>query len=116
MVTEATWVVTLISNTLEVAGLPNAQLTMLDVNTQVTRSRSANVLLTKVLVAEGAPWEIPFTNHSYNGEPPPFVGVAVNVTDVPLQILMVVPAGAGTDVIVTETGNDGFTVIVIGLL
>lgn len=59
---------------------------------------------------------LPFNNHSYVGVTPPFVGVAVKVTDVPLHILTVEPAGAGLEVIVTDTGNDGSTVIVISLL
>ena len=57
----------------------------------------------------------PFTCHWYDGLLPPFVGVAVNVTDVPGQILLVDAltetdgAGAGNTVIVT-----GALVTVVG--
>ena len=50
------------------------------------------------------------------GVTPPFVGVAVNVTDVALHMLTVEPEGAGLEVILTDTGKDGLTVIVIPLL
>ncbi len=48
----------------------------------------------------------PFTFHWYTGDAPPLVGVAVNVTLVPAQIVV---ADAATD---TLAGKFGFTVIV----
>ena len=53
----------------------------------------------------------PFFFHWYPGIDPPLVGVAVNVTDVPEQI--VVPGAAA---IVTDGTKTGLTVIVIALL
>lgn len=43
---------------------------------------------------------------------PPLVGVAVNVTDVPAQIIL----SASLEVIATLTGRFGFTVMVMVLL
>ena len=48
------------------------------------------------------------TFHWYVGDDPPFVGVAVNVTDVPAHI-----APGGFAVIETLTGSSGLTVTVI---
>ena len=49
--------------------------------------------------------------HWYAGDEPPLVGVAVNVTLVPSQIVF-----PGLAEILTLTGRFGFTVIVIALL
>ena len=49
---------------------------------------------------------IPPFFHWYNGNVPPFEGVAVNVTEVPAQ------TGFAEAVIETLTGNNGFTVTV----
>ena len=54
------------------------------------------------------PTLFPFNFHWYDGLAPPFVGVAVNVTLVPLQI--VVP---GLAAILTDGVTIAFTVIVI---
>ena len=48
--TDAGCVVTLIFKVFDVAGLPKAQLEMLDVSTQVTASRSFNVLVVYVVL------------------------------------------------------------------
>ena len=64
-----------------------------------------NVELVKVLLF--VPTLLPFTFHWYTGDDPPLVGVAVNVTLVPAQIVV---ADAATD---TLAGRSGFTVIVI---
>ena len=50
----------------------------------------------------------PLTLHWYDGEVPPFVGVAVNVMDWPLQIIL----SASLEEIVTLTGKAGLIVIV----
>ena len=49
---------------------------------------------------------VPFTFHWYAGDVPPFVGVAVKVTDVPAQ------TGLADAAMVTLTGSSGFTVMV----
>ena len=56
------------------------------------------------MVAPGA--FVPFTFHWYAGDVPPFVGVAVKVTDVPAQ------TGLADAAMVTLTGSSGFTVMV----
>ena len=53
----------------------------------------------------------PFTCHWYEGVAPPFVGVAVKVTEVPAQILF-----PGFAAIVTEGTIVGFTVMLNGQL
>ena len=52
----------------------------------------------------------PFSFHWYVGVVPPLVGVAVNVTDVPAQIV-----DEGLAAMLTLAGRFGFTVIVIVL-
>ena len=69
---------------------------------QVTISPFAGVYEYVVLLA---PTFVPFTVHWYAGVIPPLVGVAVNVTDVPAQILF-----AEGD-IETEAVTFGFTVM-----
>ena len=49
---------------------------------------------------------VPFTFHWYAGDAPPFVGVAVKVTEVPAQTGL---AEAAIDML---TGSSGFTVMV----
>ncbi len=68
----------------EVAGLPVGQGVMFDVSTQVTISPFASP--TFVYVELLVPTLAPLSFHWYDGLAPPFVGVAVNVTDVPEQI------------------------------
>jgi hypothetical protein len=70
----------------EVAGEPVKQGVAFEVITHVTASVLANVV--EVNVAEFVPTFVPFTFHWYEGAVPPFVGVAVNVTDVPAQIVV----------------------------
>ena len=50
---------------------------------------------------------MPFTFHWYNGVVPPFIGVAVNVTEVPLHM------GLDVAFIATLTGELLFSTIVI---
>lgn len=77
------------------------------VMTTVTLSLFASVV--DVNVDEVAPPTFdPLICHWYVGVVPPFVGVAVNVTDVPAQI-----APAGLAAMETEGVTVGFTVIVI---
>jgi hypothetical protein len=45
------------------------------------------VVVVNVLSVELLPTLLPFTFHWYNGVVPPNVGVAVNVTEVPLQMV-----------------------------
>ena len=51
----------------------------------------------------------PFTFHKKEGNDPPLVGVAVKITEKPEQ------TGFSEDAIVTETGEGGYTVMVITL-
>ena len=84
----------------DVAGFPVAQV-MPDVSMQVTLSPLINVELVKV---DPIPELLPFTCHWNDGLPPPLVGVAVNVTDVPVQT-----APEGLAAMLTLTGSDEFT-------
>lgn len=52
-----------------------------DVIVQATTAPLASVVVMKV--AELVPAAVPFTVHAYDGELPPLVGVAVNVTEAP---------------------------------
>ena len=79
-----------------------------DVSTTVNTSPLAKVVLLNVLLF--VPALVPFTFHWYEGVPPPFVGVAVNVTFTPAHIVVELAAA------VTLTGKFGFTVIVIPVL
>ena len=95
--------VTCITITFDVAGFPDEH-TSLDVRTQLTIFPLAG---TKVYVAFVALLTLlPFTFHWYAGAVPPFTAVAVNVTEPPEQ------TGFAEAVMVTLTGNTGFTVIV----
>jgi hypothetical protein len=58
-------------------------------------------------VGESVPAAEPFTVQAYEGVDPPFVGVAVNVTDDPSQTVKL-----GVEIL-TDTGSGAFTVIVI---
>ena len=89
-----------------VAGLAQVAL---DVRIQVTICPFVNVV--EVNVVPPAPAFTPFTCHWYVGVVPPFVGVAVNVTDDPAHIA---PTGLATTL--TEGTTVGFTVIVIPVL
>ena len=81
----------------------------LDIRTTVTTSPLARVAEVKVLLF--IPAFTPFTFHWYDGVAPPFVGVAVKVTEVPEHIVL-----PGFAIILTEGTKTGFTVIVILLL
>ena len=89
----------------EVAGDPVKHGLALDVSCTVKTSLLFSVELVKVLLF--VPTLVPFTFHWYTGAEPPLVGVAVNVTLVPAQIVV---ADAATD---TLAGKFGLTVIVI---
>ena len=80
----------------------------LDVTVQVTISAFTSEAL--VYVVPPVPTLLPFNCHWYVGVVPPFVGVAVNTTDVPLQI-----APDGLAATLTEGTTTGFTSIVIVL-
>ncbi|MNQ66361.1 hypothetical protein D3C85_808520 [compost metagenome] len=105
---------TVIVIALEVAGLPVKQGVAFEVNTQVTMSPFAKAAL--VYVAAFDPTFVPFNFHWYAGVVPPFVGVAVKVTEVPAQIVftdskMLMLAGKiGFTVIVTSLDKAGFPV------
>ena len=77
-----------------------------DVISQVITSPLTNEV---VVYVEAVSPEIvvPFFFQTYNGAVPPFVGFAVNVTDVPSQIVVALAA------IETLAVSSGFTVIVI---
>lgn len=99
--------VTVIVIVLLVAGIGLAQVAF-EVSSAFTRSPFANVVVVYVGPVNTRP---PFTNHWYVGPAPPFVGVGVNVTDVPEQI-----DPEGLAAIVTDATRFGFTVMVIPLL
>src|SRR6478736_4334998 len=80
---------------------------MLLVRITVTTSPSFNVVV--VNLSESVPLLTPLTCHWYDGLLPPLVGVAVNVTDVPLHIVVVEAA-------MLTLGSTLVEVIVIGLL
>lgn len=56
------------------------------------------------------PIELPFNSHWYDGLLPPFVGVAVNVTAVPLQMLLPV------EPILTDAGTVPSVMVTAGLV
>lgn len=95
---------TLIVITLEVAGFPETQ-EAFEVSTTLTWSLFASV--EDVKADELVPTFKPFIFHWYEGEVPPFEGVAVNVTGVPLHILA---AEADTE---TLTGKAPVELVVI---
>jgi hypothetical protein len=79
----------------------------LDVNRQVIISPLAGV---KVQETPEAPAiGFPFLNHSMTGVDPPLTGIAVYVTPVPAQ------TGLAEAVIITLTGSNGLTVILLTL-
>src|SRR6478736_707892 len=110
---------------------------MLLVRITVTTSPSLNVVV--VNLSESVPLSTPLTCHWYDGLLPPLVGVAVNVTEVPLQIDVVLAAiltlgstlvdvmvtgllvAVGVDaqarllVIITVTTSPSFNVVVVNL-
>jgi hypothetical protein len=73
-----------------------------------TESLFAKAALAKVPVFPTC--SIPFLNHWYDGETPPFAGTAVKVADVPEQMVVCV------ELIVTEGTTVGVTVITTLLL
>ena len=94
---------TVIVTVFDVAGFPDGQVA-LEVSTQVIASLLTGMYEYVLLLV---PAFTPFTFHWYEGAAPPFVGVAVNVTDVPAQ------TGFAEGETETLTGRIGFTVIVI---
>jgi hypothetical protein len=88
-----------------VAGLP---LTQDKLEVMTTETKSSFIIVEEVKVLLFVPAGNPFTSHRYDGVAPPFVGVAVKVTDVPAQILV-----PGEAAIVTLAGSAGLTDIVI---
>jgi hypothetical protein len=88
----------------EVVGEPVKHGVAFDVITQVTASLFDKEV--DVNVEASVPASVPFTFHWYEGDVPPFVGVAVNVTEVPEQIVVAVAA------IETLAGTFGLTLIV----
>ena len=97
---------TVIVTGLEVAGFPETHVKE-DVITTVTTSLFASVLVVKFGLF--VPRFEPLTFHWYEGVPP-LTGVAVKVTELPVQT-----APGGEADILTLTGSTGFTVIVTGL-
>ena len=89
----------------DVAGELLKQGVALEVITTVTASLLANVVDVKVVLS--VPTLLPLTFHWYDGEAPPLVGVAVNVTLVPWQI-----GPEGDAAMATLAVSVGFTVIV----
>jgi hypothetical protein len=75
-----------IVNELEVAGEPVKQGVALEVITTLTTSPLLKEVV--VYVALSLPTSEPFNFHWYEGALPPLVGVAVNVTEVPEQIVL----------------------------
>src|SRR6478735_8131430 len=73
----------------------------------VTTSPSFNVLV--VNLSESVPLSTPLTCHWYDGLAPPLVGVAVKVTDVPSQMVVV-------DADILTSGSTLLELIVISLL
>ena len=98
-----TLLLTTIVTGLEVAGLPVAQ-EAFEVSLQVTTSPFTGLYVKTGLLV---PYSIPLTFHSYAGEDPPFIGVAVKVTGMFRQ------EGLAEAIIVTPTGWLGLTVMVI---
>jgi hypothetical protein len=90
----------------DVAGELAKQGVALDVISTVTTSLLANVVVVKVALS--VPTLLPLTFHWYDGEVPPLVGVAVNVTLVPIQI-----APVGDAAVATLAVRVGFTVTVV---
>ena len=80
--------------------------TAFDVKIQVTISPFTKPVV--VYVVPPVPTGEPFKYHWYTGPAPPLVGVAVNVTLVPAQIVL----SASLDPIFTLGTKTGFTVIV----
>ena len=99
-----TLALTVIVRVFEVAGDPVAHAAS-EVSTHVIASLFRG---TYEYVGMFVPALTPLTFHWYDGAAPPFVGVAVNVTDVPVHI-----APAGTAAILTLAGRTGLTTIVI---
>ena len=78
----------------------------LDVNTQLTTSPFTSEVDEKVGVL--LPLFVPFTFHWYDGDVPPFTGVAVKLTIAPAHIVV-------ADAVIDTLGvTAAFTVIVIG--
>src|SRR6185503_12036517 len=102
---------TVIVIVLLVAGLPVGHGLIFEVSTTVIASLLANVLVMYVSLVSPLIAML-FFFHWYRGDEPPLVGVAVNVTVVPLQMVL----SASSEEMFTLTGWLAFTVIVIVLL
>jgi uncharacterized protein YodC (DUF2158 family) len=104
--TDGVTLLTVIVIPVEVAGDPVRHGMAFEVITTVTTSLLMRVVDVKVALFD--PAFMPLTCHWYDGAAPPFVGVAVKVTDVPAQI-----APDGDAATLTLAGRSGLTVIVI---
>lgn len=115
---------TVIAMAFEVTEVGEAQVALLVITT-LTKSLLFNV--DELNVARLVPALMPFTFHWYEGAPPPLVGVAVKVTEVPAQILvelaLILTAGValGVTVIVmllevAEEGTAQLAALVIATL
>lgn len=102
----ATEPVTVIVTGADVAVVAERQVALL-VSMHVTCALLVSVVVVKVALF--VPAFIPFTCHWYAGVVPPFTGVAVKVTDVPLQIVV------AEALIVTDGVAPGLTVILMAL-
>ena len=88
----------------EVAGLPLRHGVALEVSVQVTASPLTRVLVMNVALF--VPSLLPLTFHWYTGVVPPLTGVAVKVTGVPAQIVVL------SATMPTEAVRIGLTVMV----
>jgi hypothetical protein len=104
--TTVEFTVTVMPELVAVAG--EAQVALL-VSTHVTTSLLARLVVVNVGLL--LPVFEPFTFHWYDGEEPPFVGVAVKATEVPEQIVLPDP-----ELTLTEGVTTALTVIVMLLL
>jgi hypothetical protein len=86
-------------------GFPDKHGVALEVNTTVTTLPFVSVVVVNVLTELLLPTFKPFTLHWYNGDEPPLVGVAVNVTELPAQIVF-----PGFAEILTEGVKMGFII------
>ena len=107
MLTEAVRIgLTVMFTVFEVAGEPARHGVAFEVSVQVTASPLLSVLLLKVALF--VPALLPLTFHWYTGVVPPLTGVAVKVTEVPAQIVVL------SATMLTEAVRIGLTVAVIG--
>lgn len=104
---------TVMVTALDVTWLAEVQAALL-VSLQVTTLPLSSVAVVKVLLL--VPVAEPFTNHWYTGVVPPLVAVAVNVSEVPWQIVVaaveMLTVGVTCGVIVTATLFDSAVAVV----